>query len=200
VATRLNVEQTVTRLFDLCRQQAQADYIGEAISQLEHMAQAGELAEQEGADDELVLAAFLHDVGHFCMPLHAQNRMNVHGRQGHEQVGAHWLASLGFPTRLCALVGSHVDAKRYLCAREPGYFEGLSPASKQTLIWQGGPMNAEQAGAFERSPLFADALRLRRWDEAAKVVGKPLAALHRWETMALHALGKQSNGSIIQRP
>jgi hypothetical protein len=31
-------------------------------------------------------------------------------------------------------------------------------------------------------------------------VGKPLAALHRWETMALHALEKQSNGSIIQRP
>ncbi len=197
MAERLSAEQSVSQLFALCRQQAHADYIGEAISQLEHMAQAGELAEQEGTDDELVLAAFLHDVGHFCAPLQAHNCMNEHGRQGHEQVGAHWLASLGFPRRLCELVASHVDAKRYLCAREPGYFEGLSPASRQTLIWQGGPMNAEQADAFEHSPLFKDALRLRRWDEAAKVVGKPLPELRRWEAMALRTLEKQSNSSII---
>lgn len=188
MAERLSRQQTVEHLFALCREQAQADYIGEAVSQLEHMAQAAELAEAQGADEELILAAFLHDVGHFCAPLHAHNRMDAHGRQGHEHVGARWLASLGFPARLCALVASHVDAKRYLCAREPGYFEGLSPASRQTLIWQGGPMNAEQATAFEHSVLFTDALRLRRWDEAAKVIDKPLPDLGRWEALALKML------------
>lgn len=175
---------SVRQLFDLCRQQAQADYIGEAISQLEHMAQAAELAEQQGADSELVLAAFLHDVGHFCAPLHDDNRMDGNGRRGHEQVGAHWLRGMGFPQRLCDLVASHVDAKRYLCARDPAYLAALSPASKQTLIWQGGPMSEEQASAFERHPLFADALRLRRWDEAAKVVNKPLPDLEKWQRMA----------------
>ncbi len=184
MADGITAEQRVSELFALCRQQAQADYIGEAISQLEHMAQVAELAEQEGADSELVLAAFLHDVGHFCAPLENHNRMAANGRQGHEQVGAHWLRGLGFPPRLCALVASHVDAKRYLCAREPGYLEALSPASRQTLVWQGGPMSAQQAAQFERDPLFADALRLRRWDEAAKVVGKPLPDLSRWQQLA----------------
>lgn len=189
MANGINAEQVVRHVFDLCRQQAHADYIGEAISQLEHMAQAAELAEQEGADSELVLAAFFHDVGHFCAPLHAANRMDGNGRQGHEQVGAHWLRGLGFPQRLCELVARHVDAKRYLCARDPAYLAALSPASKQTLVWQGGPMSEEQASAFERHPLFTDALRLRRWDEAAKVVGKPLPDLGRWQRMAQKLLG-----------
>lgn len=184
MANGITAQQRVSELFALCQQQAQADYIGEAISQLEHMAQAAELAESEGADTELVLAAFLHDVGHFCAPLQRHKRMAANGRQGHEQVGAHWLRGLGFPQRLCDLVASHVDAKRYLCAREPGYFGALSPASRQTLVWQGGPMSPQQAAQFERDPLFADALRLRRWDEAAKVVGKPLPDLSRWQQMA----------------
>jgi phosphonate degradation associated HDIG domain protein len=188
MANGMSAEQAVSQLFALCQQQAEADYIGEAISQLEHMAQAAELAEREGADDELVLAAFLHDVGHFCQTLQDHNRMAENGRQGHEQVGAHWLRSLGFPQRLCDLVASHVDAKRYLCAREPGYFEALSPASRQTLVWQGGPMSLEQAVAFEREPLFADALRLRRWDEAAKVVGKPVPDLAKWQSTAARLL------------
>lgn len=188
MAQRMTAEQTVSQLFALCRQQAQADYIGEAISQLEHMAQAAELAAQEGADDELVLAAFLHDVGHFCVTGQAHNQMDAVGRRGHEHVGAHWLRQQGFPPRLCDLVASHVDAKRYLCATAPAYLAALSPASQQTLIWQGGPMGAEQARAFEQHPLFNDALRLRRWDEAAKVVGKPLPDLRMWEQMAMESL------------
>lgn len=170
----MNATQAVGELFALCRQQAEADYIGEAVSQLEHMVQAAELARDEGADEELILAAFCHDVGHFCAPLTADNRMGELGRQGHERVGAHWLRGLGFPTRLCDLVAGHVAAKRYLCAREPGYLAGLSLASRQTLDWQGGPMSEAEASAFESNPLCADILRLRRWDEAAKVPGRPL--------------------------
>ena len=131
----MNATQAVAELLALCRQQAEADYIGEAVSQLEQMVQAAELARAEGADEELVLAAFCHDVGHFCAPLTADNRMGELGRQGHERVGAHWLRGLGFPVRLCELVAGHVDAKRYLCAREPGYLAGLSPASRKTLDW-----------------------------------------------------------------
>ena len=170
----MNAPQAVGELFTLCREQADADYIGEAISQLEHMVQAAELARDEGADEELILAAFCHDVGHFCAPLTADNRMGELGRQGHERVGAHWLHGLGFPARLCELVAGHVDAKRYLCVREPGYLNGLSLASRQTLDWQGGPMSEAEASAFESNPLCADILRLRRWDEAAKVPGRPL--------------------------
>lgn len=170
----MNAALAVAELFALCRQQAGADYIGEAVSHLEHMAQAAELARDEGADDELILAAFCHDVGHFCAPLTPDSRMGDLGRQGHERVGAHWLHGLGFSSRLCALVAGHVEAKRYLCVREPGYLAALSLASRQTLDWQGGPMSEAEASAFERDPLCAAILRLRRWDEAAKVPGRPV--------------------------
>lgn len=182
----------VAELFALCRQQAGADYIGEAVSQLEHMVQAAELARDEGADEELILAAFCHDVGHFCVPPAAHNSMAGLGRQGHERVGARWLRGLGFSARLSGLVARHVEAKRYLCRREPGYLAALSPASLQTLSWQGGPMSEAQADAFESDPLFADSLRLRRWDEAAKVPGRPAAELDWLEELALRVHAARS--------
>lgn len=185
----MTAEQAVSELFALCRQQAGADYIGEAVSQLEHMVQAAELARGEGVDEELVLAAFCHDVGHFCIPLKAHNSMAGLGRQGHERVGARWLRGLGFSPRLCGLVERHVAAKRYLCWQDAEYLAGLSPASRQTLDWQGGPMSAAQALAFEADPLFADSLRLRRWDEAAKVPGRPPAELAWLEVLAARVLG-----------
>ncbi|MBB2496918.1 HD domain-containing protein [Aquipseudomonas ullengensis] len=181
----MTAEQAVSELFSLCRQQAGASYIGEDISQLEHMVQAAELAQADGADDELVLAAFCHDVGHFCTPLTAANSMAGLGRQGHERVGAHWLRELGFSERLAGLVARHVQAKRYLCWRDAAYLSGLSLASRQTLDWQGGPMTGEEAALFEADPLFADSLRLRRWDEAAKVPGRPLADLAPWQALAV---------------
>lgn len=184
----MTTEQALAALFALCREQADADYIGEAVSQLEHMVQAAELARDEGADEELILAAFCHDVGHFCAPLTAENRMGELGRQGHERVGAQWLRSLGFSDRLCGLVAGHVAAKRYLCTREPGYLAGLSLASRQTLDWQGGQMSEAEALAFERDPLSVDILRLRRWDEAAKVPDQPVDELTWLEELAERVL------------
>jgi len=62
----------------------------------------------------------------------------------------------------------HVDAKRYLCAVEPDYFAKLSPDSVRSLGLQGGPMSAGEIEDFRRHPLHAEAVRLRRYDEAAK--------------------------------
>lgn len=181
----MSAEAAVAELFALCRLQADRDYIGEPISQLEHMTQAAELALADGADDELALAALCHDIGHFCAPSANHISMAGLGRVGHEHVGAHWLRQRGFPDRLCGLVARHVDAKRYLCLREPGYLAGLSPASCQTLTWQGGAMSGAEADAFERDPLFNDSLRLRRWDEAAKMTGRPLLDLSDFERTAV---------------
>lgn len=191
----MTAEQAVQELFVLCRQQAGTNYIGEAVSQLEHMVQAAEMAQADGADEELVLAAFCHDVGHFCAPLTATNSMAGLGRQGHEQVGAHWLRGLGFSARLAGLVERHVHAKRYLCWHDADYLNGLSLASRQTLDWQGGPMTAEEALAFEADLLFADSLRLRRWDEAAKVPGRPLSELAHLEQIALRV--RQASGGSV---
>ena len=85
----------------------------------------------------------------------------------HSHQGADWLAQW-FGPEVTEPVRLHVAAKRYLCAVEPGYFERLSEASVYTLSVQGGPMSADEVAAFEALPEARAAVRLRRWDEAAK--------------------------------
>ena len=144
-----------------------ADYIGEAVTQLAHALQAAYLASRAGADDEDVLGALLHDVGHLCAPA-GSTRMGADGVARHEDVGASYLASLGFAPSVCERVRGHVAAKRYLVSTRPDYGRRLSAASRRTLEHQGGPMGADERAAFEASPLAAAWLRLRSWDEAAK--------------------------------
>jgi predicted HD phosphohydrolase len=145
-------------------------HLGEPITQLEHALQAAHFARAAGADDDLVLAALLHDVGNLL------GEIGPLGTPDHEEVGAKYLLEHGFSARIAELVRGHVPAKRYLAARE-AWSARLSDASKTTLVEQGGAMTAEEAAAFERDPLFADKLRLRRFDEAAKRPGFIVAGL-----------------------
>ncbi|PYC05436.1 phosphonate degradation HD-domain oxygenase [Pseudomonas atacamensis] len=171
----MNHEQVIARVFGLYERLGASDYIGEPVSQLEHMSQAAELAMAEGCDDEVVLAAFFHDIGHLC-PEGAEN-MGGYGVVSHERLGADYLREAGFSERLARLVEYHVQAKRYLTLREPGYYARLSEASRRTLEYQGGVMSAAEADAFEADPLCVLSLRMRRWDELAKEVAVPLVGL-----------------------
>jgi gamma-butyrobetaine dioxygenase len=139
-----------------------ADYLGEQVTTGSHMRQAGALAEAAGAAPALVAAALLHDVGHLTGAIDDRHRDARHG-----SAGASWL-SAWFGPPVTEPVRLHVAAKRYLCATSPGYAELLSPESVRTLAVQGGPMSAAEAAAFEAGPYFADAVAVRRWDEAAK--------------------------------
>ena len=78
---------------------------------------------------------------------------------------------------MARLVEYHVEAKRYLTLRKPGYYARLSEASRRTLEYQGGVMTEAQADAFEGDPLFSVSLRMREWDEQAKEVGVPVIDL-----------------------
>ncbi|MBJ9974653.1 HD domain-containing protein [Pseudomonas sp. S75] len=162
--------QIIDSLFALYERHGADDYIGEAITQLEHMSQVAQLAMDEGFDDEVVLAGFFHDIGHLCGGV---ARMGGFGVAGHERIGAHYLRRCGFSERLARLVEYHVQAKRYLTLRRPGYYRCLSEASRRTLQYQGGVMSEAEADAFERDPLFSVSLRVREWDERAKQVGVP---------------------------
>lgn len=153
------------------------DYIGEPVSQLEHMSQSAFLAQQEGEEEEVILAAFLHDIGHLCSPGRPEESMAGYGIIRHEKVGADYLRAKGFSERLARLVESHVQAKRYLTFKNPAYYDQLSPASKQTLAFQGGRMSATEAAAFEADELFPLSIRMRNWDELAKKKNQPVANL-----------------------
>jgi phosphonate degradation associated HDIG domain protein len=141
-----------------------SSYGGEAITQLAHALQSAALAEADGASDALTIAALMHDVGHLLGP----ETSNVDGddRQ-HERLGARFLAR-SFGPAVSEPVRLHVEAKRYL-ARDPAYFAGLSPESKCSLEHQGGPYEDWQADGFEAHPFADDAVRLRQWDDQAKL-------------------------------
>jgi phosphonate degradation associated HDIG domain protein len=167
-----------------------ASYDGEDISQLEHDAQAAALAKNDGLDEETVLAAFLHDIGHLLESSNAQ--MADYGNHNHELIGAEYLKEHFFSKKLTALVEGHVAAKRYLCAVSPAYFNQLSVASKQTLVFQGGPMSDAEVKDFELNENKRWIIRLRTYDEAAKVVGQPTTDLSLYHRLIVEHLMKQS--------
>ncbi len=178
----------VELIFGFYEKHGNEEYIGEPVSQLEHMCQSAQLAEGEGFDEEVILAAFFHDLGHLITQGPTTEMMGEFGVKRHEQLGADFLRSLGFSEKIAQLVENHVQAKRYLTFRYPDYYTKLSEASKQTLIYQGGPMKEEEALKFEKDPLFEVSLRMRTWDEEAKLTNLPLPSLTRYKEMALRAL------------
>ena len=144
------------------------DYIGEGVSQLEHALQTAALARRAGAPREEILAALLHDIGHRSNPDAAADAVGV---LGHDDIGATYLESLGFDEEVTGLVRGHVAAKRYLVATRPMYAQRLSTASVASLERQGGPMAPDECRHFREDPRWEARVRLRSWDDAAKVRG-----------------------------
>lgn len=154
---------------------------GEQVNQIQHAMQCASLAQASGSTDAMVAAAMLHDIGHM---LHgdAATALDTGEDDRHESLGADWLARW-FGDDVVQPVALHVQAKRYLCARDPGYLEGLSRVSTRTLHLQGGPMDAGQAAAFERIPHAQDAIDLRRWDDLGKKADCETAPLSHFMTV-----------------
>lgn len=182
-------EQVIAEVFGLYERFGASDYIGEPVSQIEHMSQAAELAIAEGYDDEVVLAAFFHDIGHLCAE--GAENMGGYGVVSHERLGADYLRNAGFSERMARLVEYHVQAKRYLTLIEPGYYERLSEASRRTLEYQGGIMTTAEAEAFAQDPLCAVSLRMRLWDELAKQMAVPVINLELLKHKALNLLSRE---------
>jgi len=143
-------------------------YSGEPVTQLEHALQTAHLAEQSDASDALVTACLLHDLGHLLNPL--GETPTLRGIDDtHQYFALPFLRGL-FPDAVLDAIKLHVDAKRYLCQVDSGYYERLSDDSKRSLALQGGMFDAAAAAAFIAQPGAHDAVRLRQWDDLAKQV------------------------------
>ncbi|MES2536446.1 MAG: HD domain-containing protein [Pseudomonadota bacterium] len=160
---------TLETVVQWLRHRADGMYGGEAVTQLQHALQCATLAQAEGASVALVTAALLHDAGHLAI-----NSDDV--SHPHAEMAAHLLGDLFHP-HVTEPIRLHVDAKRYLCAVDPLYGAGLSRASRRSLEWQGGAFSPAEAEVFIASAFAGDAVRLRRWDDAAKVPGAVTADL-----------------------
>ena len=158
---------------------------GEAVTQLDHALQCAALARRNRADDEVVVATLLHDIGHLAVSL-ADDEVLHHGHHG-----ANLLRPF-VPERVAWLVEYHVVAKRYLCTVDPRYAARLSPVSARTLLLQGPVLPIEERLALETRPWFVDAVRIRRWDDEAKIPGAVVPPLEEYRPLLERWLGPQS--------
>ena len=162
---------------------------GENVTIAEHSLLTAAAAEQQGHHDTLGAACLMHDVGHWLDEPDDGYGIHDHGALGGDWVAARFDAAVSAPVRL------HIEAKRFLCARDPDYHDHLSSASKYTLTRQGGPMTADEAEAFEARPHAADAVLLRRLeDDHGKLTGGEVLPLSHFRPLLdrLEASGPQA--------
>lgn len=164
--TPLTQQTIVPFLHDIFERRGGEEYLGEPVTMAQHMLQGATIAEQNGMDEVIIVAALLHDVGHFTSEFGMFTMDDTKDRL-HEEAGAEVLADF-FPRLVTDCVRYHVAAKRYLCATKPEYFNRLSEASIHSLNLQGGPMNAEEVAVFEQNPNLKEIIQVRYLDEAGK--------------------------------
>jgi phosphonate degradation associated HDIG domain protein len=174
---------SVDEIARLLRVRGDQQYGREAVSQLAHALQCAYLAEQAGETRPTIVAALLHDLGHLVAAEHAQRGgQDPRGDDLHQHLAIPLLRGL-LPASVLQPIRLHVDAKRYLCCTEAGYWETLSPVSKRSLEFQGGAFSSDQAEAFLAQPFSHEAVRLRRYDDQAKVVGQATPPLEQYLKM-----------------
>ncbi|QDV45967.1 hypothetical protein Enr13x_58710 [Stieleria neptunia] len=171
----MTTTEQIIKLFD---RKGDSEYGGEPVTQREHALQAAFLALQADAKPSLIVAALLHDIGHLLHDL-PDDAPDAGIDDHHERSGDHFLRPL-FSDAVTEPVRMHVEAKRYLCAVDPDYMSALSEPSRVSLALQGGPMTAEEAEQFIVQPFAEDAVRLRRWDDEAKIAGLETPPLDRF--------------------
>lgn len=161
--TRDNIVAFIGDIFERCGDE---EYLGEPVTMAEHMLQGATIAERNGLDEEIIVGALLHDIGHFTSEFGTFSMEDTEDRF-HEEAGAQVLSSY-FPSIIVDCVRHHVAAKRYLCATKPDYFKRLSEASVHSLNLQGGPMSPDEVADFEKNPNLKKIIQVRYLDEAGK--------------------------------
>lgn len=187
------MNETIDEIFQLYEDYGNNKYmIGEEVTQIEHMIQTAMIAERESAGTEIILAAFLHDIGHLLGYKNNYKQMGEFGTVDHDKLGGNYLRSKNFPEQICKLVENHVNAKRYLVTVNPYYYETLSNSSKMTLKYQGGKMNDEEMYEFDKDPLKNIYFKFRRWKERSKEINVKLNSIETYKDLMYDILYNHS--------
>ncbi len=185
-------DDIIDQIADIFERRGADTYLGGAVTMAEHMYQTATLALAEGAPDALVVAALLHDIGHYTSEFgeyRAEDTLDRH----HDAAGAKLLEGV-FPPIVVECVRLHVAAKRYLCATDAGYYDTLSPPSKHSLALQGGPMNLAELAAFRSLDFHLGAVRVRRWDDGGKTTGVKTLSFDDFRPLLRKVLGADGTG------
>ena len=161
--TSKNIVGFLGDIFERCGGE---EYLGEPVTMAEHMLQSAHFAEQANEPETVIVAALLHDIGHFISEFGTFSMEDVEDRF-HEEAGAEVLEQF-FPKLVTDCVRHHVAAKRYLCATRPAYFDRQSDASVHSLNLQGGPMSDEEVVVFEKNANLREIIKVRHYDDAGK--------------------------------
>ena len=162
----INSDTIVDYIEDVFIRRGAESYLGEEVTMAQHMLQTAQCAEQAGVDNSQIVAALLHDIGHYKNEI-SETSLAKGVDNFHEEAGANFLEDY-FPLSVVEPIRQHVAAKRYLCAVKSDYLERLSSASVHTLNLQGGPMNAEEVEEFEKNDYLEQCIQLRYCDEDGK--------------------------------
>ncbi len=168
---------TLTEIHHLLDARGVQPYEREAITQREHALQCAYLAELAGESTETIVACLLHDLGHLLAEdHHSSQHSTLHADELHPEIALPFLRGL-FPDAVLEPIRLHVQAKRYLCLIEPSYHGQLSLGSQHSLQRQGGIFSEAEAERFIAQPYAIEAVRLRRYDDLAKVQDKRVPTL-----------------------
>lgn len=182
-----NIDESIAKIKHLYTVYGEHRY-EEKCTQLQHAEQCGTLALERGFGEEVALAAFLHDIGHFIADEENRPEHSAYGYPEHDQLGANYLIQLGFSNKISELVGQHVQVKRYLALTRKNYLENLSHASTFTLKQQGGPMSTAEADNYATTPHLKEIIQLRDIDDSGKLPEKTCQPLNFWLKLAKEEL------------
>jgi gamma-butyrobetaine dioxygenase len=167
----------VDEIFRVLETKGEEVRFGEGITAKQHALQTAHLAEKNRAPAHLIVAALLHDIGHFFK-----------GKgERHDTAGANWLER-HFGPRVAEPVRLHVAAKRYLCSVYSYYRTRLSHDSKRSFDRQGGLFSPGECDTVRITPFFMDAIRLRWWDDQAHVPSRATPDLDHYRPLVEAAL------------
>lgn len=178
--------EKVELLFQYIRDKGKSNY-DEMVTQYEHAIQTAYWASKEKADNQLIVSALLHDIGHLLIDEDSSNNSFLDEDLYHESLGADYLKEL-FPKAILDPIRLHVPSKRYICTIEREYYDTLSEASKKSFQVQGGFMSDEEVMLFEREPYFKQAVQLRKWDDLGKQNGFEVPGIEVYKEKVVDAL------------